>query len=114
MSSADSSHFRPRLGRVRDRGARTSGRVEPFLTQVLRAAAKAKGGPVTLSQMRGDRRRSGSQSKARKGRCCRIGRGQAAADRLKRAAGERRPGQRMRRVVIKARIVKLKVNSRAA
>jgi type IV secretory pathway VirD2 relaxase len=80
----------------------------------LRAAAKANGGPVTLAQMRGDRRRSSSQRQARKGRCCRIGRGQAAADRLKRAARERRPGGRMRRVVVKARIVKLKVSSRAA
>jgi type IV secretory pathway VirD2 relaxase len=36
------------------------------------------------------------------------------ADRLKRMAAERGPGERMRRVVVKARIVRLKVGSRAA
>jgi type IV secretory pathway VirD2 relaxase len=36
------------------------------------------------------------------------------ADRLKRMAAERGPGERMRRVVVKVRIVRLKVGSRAA
>jgi hypothetical protein len=64
--------------------------------------------------MRGERRRGGGQVKAKKGGCCRIGRGQAVADRLKFTAEMRRPGERMRRVIVKARIVRLKVTGRAA
>src|SRR5215472_965120 len=40
--------------------------------------------------------------------------GPTAADRLKRMAAECRPAERMRRVVVKARIVRLRVGSRAA
>jgi hypothetical protein len=114
MSRSDSTNFRVRSGRVRDRGAGTKPRVRSFITLALRAAAKANSGPVPLSRMRGETRRTGTQRQARKGRCCRIGRGQAAADRLKLAAGMRRPGDRSRRAVVKARIVRLKVSSRAA
>jgi type IV secretory pathway VirD2 relaxase len=53
-------------------------------------------------------------SRLRKGRCCRIGRGQAAADRLKRSAELRGPGERMRRVAVKARIVRLKRSGKGA
>ena len=77
----------------------------------MKAAAKANGGPLTHAQISGGRRRGGAP---RKGRCSRIGRGQAAADRLKRQATERSPGQRQRRVVIKARIVRHKLGSGAA
>ena len=58
--------------------------------------------------------RGGAGSRPRKGRCCRIGRGQAAADRLKLSAERRGPGERMRRVVVKARIVRLKLGSKGA
>jgi hypothetical protein len=56
----------------------------------------------------------GAKGKGGKGRCSRIGRGQAVADALKRQAAERSPGQRQRRVVIKARIVRHRAGSGAA
>jgi type IV secretory pathway VirD2 relaxase len=77
----------------------------------MRAAMKANGGPLPLSRLVGDRRRGGAP---RKGRCSRIGRGQAAADRLKREARERSAGRRHRRVIIKARIVRHRLGSGAA
>ena len=87
----------------------------------MKAVAKAKGAGVTPASMRGEGRgsdsgmaRGGSRCQPRKGKCCRIGRGQAAADRLKLAAERRGPGAPMRRVVVKARIVKLRLGSRAA
>jgi len=79
----------------------------------MRAATKANSGPLKLARMRGERR-SGARKRPGKGRCSRIGRGQTAADRLKRMAAERWPAERMRRVVVKARIVRLKVGSRVA
>ncbi len=77
----------------------------------MKAAAKANGGPLTQAQLSGGERRGGS---AGKGRCSRIGRGQAVADRLKRQAAERSPSQRQRRVVVKARIVRHRAGSGAA
>src|SRR5262245_41187222 len=113
MSRDDSFDFRPKPGRVRDRGDRTGHRARSFVTQVMAAAAKANGGPLAPSQLRGQR--GGTvRARPRKGRCCRIGRGQAVADRLKLTAGERARGKGMRRVVVKARIVRLKMGSRAA
>jgi hypothetical protein len=109
MTNDDAFEFRPRPGRGRDRGARAGARSQSFVAQVMRAATRANGRPLTLAQMRGKRRRGSARTRPRKGRCSRIGRGQAVADRLKRMAGERRPDARMRRVVIKARIVRLKV-----
>jgi type IV secretory pathway VirD2 relaxase len=114
MTHDDAFDFRPRPGRIRDRGARAGARSQSFVAQVMRAATRANGGPVTLAQMRGERRRSSARTRPKKGRCSRIGRGQAVADRLKRMAGERRSDARMRRVVVKARIVRLKVESGAA
>jgi len=114
MTHDDAFDFRPRPGRMRDRGARGGARSQSFVAQVMRAATRANGGPVTLAQMRGERRRSSARTRPKKGRCSRIGRGQAVADRLKRMAAERGPDARMRRVVIKARIVRLKMGSRAA
>jgi hypothetical protein len=112
MSHDDGVNFRPRPGRIRDRSARATVRSRSFLSQAMEAAAKAKGGPVKLGEMCGERR--SVQTRPRKGKCSRIGRGQAAADRLKLAAGRRGPGERMRRVIVKARIVRLKIGSRAA
>jgi type IV secretory pathway VirD2 relaxase len=114
MSRDEISDFRPRPGRIRDRGSRVGRQPRSFVAQVMKAAAKASGGPLTLAQSHGKNRDSSSSTRARKGRCSRIGRGQAAADRLKLSAGQRGPGQRMRRVVVKARIVRLKIGSRAA
>ena len=113
MAHDDYFDFRPRPGRVRDRGGRGSDS-RSFVAQVMRAATKANGGQLKLAEMRGERRRGSGRERPRKGRCSGIGRGQAVADRLKRAASERGPDVRLRRVVVKARIVRLKAGSRAA
>ncbi len=114
MSHDDASDLRPRPGRIRDRGTRAGRRSTSFVNQVLKAAAKANGGPLTAAQMRRDGGRGSGGNRPRKGRCCRIGRGQAAADRLKHSAEQRGPGERMRRVMVKARIVRLKRTSKGA
>jgi hypothetical protein len=114
MTRNDKFEFRPRPGRVRDRRARSGHRSRSFVGQVLAAAIKANGGVLPPAQMREQRPRTGERMRPRKGRCCRIGRGQGVADRLKFIAGERGRAERMRRVVIKARIVRLKLGSRAA
>lgn len=121
MSSDDDSSFKIRAGRTRDRGAGASRRPRSFVAQVMKAVTKAKGGALTPAPMlsdgrgmSGDGRRGGAGSRPRKGRCCRIGRGQAAADQLKGLAERRGPGERMRRVVVKARIVKLRLGSKGA
>jgi type IV secretory pathway VirD2 relaxase len=114
MSHDDASDFQPRPGRIRDRGTRAGQRSTSFVNQVLKAAAKANGGPLTAAQMREDGERGSGGNRPGKGRCCRIGRGQAAVDRLKRSAEQRGPGERLRRVVVKARIVRLKRGSKGA
>ena len=114
MSRDDNSDFRPRPGRIRDRGARIRRKPRTFVAEVMRAAAKANGGPLTLAKLRGKAKSPANSRRPRKGRCSRIGRGQAAADRLKFDVSQRGPGQRMRRIVVKARIVRLKIGSRAA
>src|SRR5262249_38652369 len=114
MIHDDAFEFRPRLGRTRDRGTRTGAQPRSFIAQVMRAATRANGGRLTPTQMRGERQRTSARARPKKGRCSRIGRGQAVADRLKRMAAGRRPDARIRRVVVKARIVRLKVGSRAA
>ncbi len=58
--------------------------------------------------------RGGVGNRPQKGRCSRIGRGHAAADRLKRSAEQRGPSERMGRVLIKARIDRLKRGSKGA
>jgi type IV secretory pathway VirD2 relaxase len=112
--SDEASDFRIRTGRIGDRGTRAGGRSRSFIDQVLKATAKANGAALTPAQFSNRRRRGPGAARPRKGKCSRIGRGQAAADRLKRAVEGRGPGQRLRRVVVKARIVKLKVGSKRA
>jgi type IV secretory pathway VirD2 relaxase len=80
----------------------------------MRAATKANGRAPKLSALRGARQGRNARQRSRKGKCSRIGRGQAAADRLKLVASKHGPSARRRRVVVKARIVRLKVGSRAA
>ena len=110
MRQDDIPDLRIRPGRIRDHGHRARPFAPSFVTQVMRAASKANGGPLTAAQMRRGVRRRGP---AGKGRCSRIGRGQAVADRLKRQASER-SGPRQRRVVVKARIVRHRLGSGAA
>ena len=111
MTHDDALDFRPRPGRTRDRGRPAARRSLSFVDEVMRAAMKAKGGPLPPSPSAGSRRRSGVPGK---GKCSRIGRGQAAADRLRHQAAERGARHRQRRVVIKARIMRHKIGSGAA
>lgn len=106
----DSFDFRLRPGRIRDQRRASTPRARSFVDQVMRAAAKANDGPLTPAQMRGGKRRGCATGK---GRCSRIGRGQRAADALKRQAVDR-SGARQRRVVVKARIVRQRLGSGAA
>lgn len=85
---SDEDDFQPKLGKIRARGG-TQGR--RYVHQVLRAAALAGG--RALSKSAGKRRFDGS----------RIGRGAGAG----RVLSDRHAGFRSRRVVIKARIVKI-------
>jgi type IV secretory pathway VirD2 relaxase len=80
----------------------------------MKAAAKANSGSLISARSHGGSRGPATSARPRKGRCSRIGRGQAAADRLKFAAGQSDASRRTRRVVIKARIVRLRIGSRAA
>lgn len=119
----ESPDFRIRPGRIRERGPRLGRRRPSFINQALKAAAKAKGSALTprevssragVGRSSGRKRRGPGARRAGKGKCSRIGRGQAAADRLRRSVERRGPGERLRRVVVKAHIVKLKVGSRKA
>jgi type IV secretory pathway VirD2 relaxase len=113
MTSEDDTAFRLRPGRIANRGGGSARRVPSFVQQVMRATAKAGGSPATIGIGRtGGRKRSGGKVTG-KGKCSRIGRGQAVADRLKRQVAEGR-GPRSRRVVVKARIVRLRSRSGAA
>ncbi|MBQ8101689.1 MAG: type IV secretory pathway VirD2 relaxase [Afipia broomeae] len=112
--SDEASDFRIRTGRIGNRGTRAGGRPRSFIDQVLKASAKANGAALTPAQFSNRRRRGPGAVWPRKGKCSRIGRGQAAADRLKRAAEGKGLGTRLRRVIVKARIVKLNVGSKRA
>lgn len=121
--SDESSDFRIRPGRIRERGTPIGKRQPSFINQALKAAAKAKGAALTPAEFSGRagagrssgrKRRGPGAPRPRKGKCSRIGRGQAAADRLRRSVERCGPGDRLRRVVVKAHIVKLKLGSRKA
>jgi type IV secretory pathway VirD2 relaxase len=112
MSNYDTCDFRLRPGRVRnDGGPDTEFRL--FAREVRVAIAKAGGTPHRPLQPRSQQPSNTVRMRPRKGRCCRIGRGQAAADRLKFMAGMRGSGDQMRRVIVRARIVKLKLGGSA-
>jgi type IV secretory pathway VirD2 relaxase len=111
MNRTDTFSFRARPSRIRDRGRTGAGRSLSFADQVMKAAAKANGGPLPRFGSTAGKHSGGAP---RKGRCSRIGRGQAVADRLKRRAIERRICHRSRRVVVKARIVRARLGSGAA
>jgi type IV secretory pathway VirD2 relaxase len=105
--------FRLEPGIVSDRGGGTDAQFRSFANQVKVAATKAGGIPDSWIQVR--RQRADTvRCHPRKGRCCRIGRGQPAADRLRFMAEMRGHGDRTRRVIVKARIVRLSLSSRAA
>lgn len=112
--SDDSSDFHLRPGRIRERGTRIGKRQPSFINQALKAAAKARGAALTPGEFSGRKRRGPGAVRPRKGKCARIGRGQAAVDRLRHSVERRGPGERLRRVVVKARIVRLRLGSRKA
>ena len=60
MSRDDASDFRPRTGRIRDQGRAGVRRPQSFVAQVMKAAAKANGGPLTRARVSGGKRRGGS------------------------------------------------------
>ena len=51
MSRDDATDFRPRTGRIRDHGRESAPQSRSFVAQVMKAAAKANGGPLTQAQL---------------------------------------------------------------
>ena len=103
MSREDDTRFEPRPGRSRARG---DGRGRPrlsFMQQVMRAVAKAGGDPRRIGRAKGA---------SRTGRFNARGRGGALAATFPRERGWSRPEDgmrwRARRVIVKARVVKLR------
>ena len=125
MSRDDDNSFRVRLGRARARDGKTARRPLSFMQEVQRAVAKQGGDPRRLFRQ-GPRSWSGSGGEGQEGsaRNCRSGRFNARGRGAKVAATLPRENQwtvergvrfRSRRVVVKARVVKLRGGaSRAA
>jgi len=108
MSRNDDTPFEPRLGHPRARGERLPRRSPPFAQQVMRAVARAGGDPRRVGRAMAGRART----KGRTGRFNARGRGAKLAATFPRESGWSRPegGMRFRarRVVVKARVVKLR------
>ncbi|WP_309085759.1 DUF3363 domain-containing protein [Chelativorans sp.] len=100
MADRDAENFRVRPGRVRSRGTRVNTRSLPFVTQVKIAVQKAGGNPDRIAG-------SGGQGS---GRFNARGRGAKIMAGLPRESGglsRNGTDSRSRRVVVKARVVKL-------
>jgi hypothetical protein len=116
MPRQDDTDFEPRLGRVRDRGMRVPRRPPTFIGQVLRAVARAGGDPRRIGKTASGR----AAPAPRTGRFNARGRGARIVRAFPRDAGwsydaETRMRFRARRVIVKARVVKLRGgDSRAA
>ena len=110
--ATDDSDFRIRPGRSRSRGTRVNPRTQSFLTQVKVAVRKAGGSPNWISRSAGGREGKSS------GRFNARGRGVATALTLRDRSAWSRDGSgartRARRVVVKARVVKLNPQRGAA
>src|SRR6266581_4004558 len=110
--ATDDSDFRIRPGRSRSRGTRVNPRTQSFLTQVKVAVRKAGGNPNRMSRSAGGREGKSS------GRFNARGRGVATALTLRDRSAWSRDGSgaraRARRVVVKARVVKLNPQRGAA
>ena len=103
MSRDDDMSFEPRLGRIRARGGRGVRRQSPYLQQVMRAVARNGGDP----------RRIGRGGQPRTGRFNARGRGAKLATSFPREKGwsfdpDTRMRFRVRRVIVKARVVKMR------
>jgi len=110
--ATDDIDFRIRPGRSRSRGTRVNPRTQSFLTQVKVAVRKAGGNPNRISRSAGGREGKSS------GRFNARGRGVATALTLRDRSAWSRDGSgartRARRVVVKARVVKLNPQRGAA
>jgi type IV secretory pathway VirD2 relaxase len=113
MARDDSENFRVRPGRLRNGGARINPRTQPFLKQVQIAVRKAGGDPKRMGSASG---REGGRT----GRFNARGRGAkvvASFPRSSKEGGWQRDSAgrfRARRVVIKARVVRLNPQQRGA
>lgn len=110
--ATDDSDFRIRPGRSRSRGTRVNPRTQSFLTQVKVAVRRAGGNPNRIGRSAGGREGKSS------GRFNARGRGVATALTLRDRSAWSRDGSgartRARRVVVKARVVKLNPQRGAA
>src|SRR5438876_11370281 len=117
MARDDSENFRVRPGRSRSGGARVNPRTQPFLKQVQIAVRKAGGGPRWIGS---GARPGGGREGGRSGRFNPRRRGAKVVASLPRQAGDGRwqrdsAGRfRARRVVVKARVVRLNSQRRGA
>jgi type IV secretory pathway VirD2 relaxase len=105
MARDSADDFRVRLGRARDRAARTNGRYQPFVKQVEAAIRKAGGNP----------NRIGGSAGKRSGRFNARGRGSKLSFPSDGGGWQRDSTGRFRarRVVVKARVVKLNPQRKA-
>lgn len=107
MARDESENFRIRPGRSRNGGARINSRTQPFLKQVQVAVRKAGGDPRRI----GSGPRSGGGREGRTGRFNARGRGaKVVASLARQDCGWQRDSAdrfRARRVVVKARVVRL-------
>ncbi|MBV9983268.1 MAG: relaxase/mobilization nuclease and DUF3363 domain-containing protein [Bradyrhizobium sp.] len=117
MARDDSEKFRVRFGRSRNRGARINPRTRPFLKQVQIAVRKAGGDPRRIGS---GARSGGGREGGRLGRFNARGRGAkvvASFARQSMDGGWQRDSAgrfRARRVVVKARVVRLNPQGKSA
>jgi hypothetical protein len=117
MARDDSENFRIRPGRSRSGGARINPRTQPFLKQVQIAVRKAGGDPRRIGS---GARSGGGREGGRTGRFNARGRGAKVVASFAREGGDggwQRDSAgrfRARRVVVKARVVRLNPQQRGA
>jgi type IV secretory pathway VirD2 relaxase len=117
MARDESENFRVRPGRSRNGGARINPRTQPFLKQVQIAVRKAGGDPRRIGS---GARSGGGREEGRTGRFNARGRGAKVVASLPRQGqdgGWQRDSAgrfRVRRVVVKARVVRLNPQQRGA
>jgi type IV secretory pathway VirD2 relaxase len=117
MARDDSENFRIRPGRSRNGGARINPRTQPFLKQVQIAVRKAGGDPRRIGS---EARLGGGRDGGRTGRYNARGRGAKVVASFARPGGEggwQRDSAgrfRARRVVVKARVMRLNPQARGA
>jgi type IV secretory pathway VirD2 relaxase len=117
MARDESENFRVRPGRSRSDGARINPRIQPFVKQVQIAVRKAGGDPRRIGA---EARQGGSREGGSTGRFNARGRGAKVVASFSRESGSGGWQQdsagrfRARRVVVKARVVRLNPQGRGA